>query len=173
LKATRKGLNKRQKAFAEHYIKTGDVEAAILAAGYTERRAYERGRELLLSEKVQGYIKELMDKESNGAVTAENLIAELQKIAFFNVQDLLEENGSGGIGMRPFQDVERETFASVSSITFNQRGGVASLKIVDKLTALDKLCKIMGLYNGRETEKYSHEEMAELFRTVVSRTRSG
>lgn len=63
-------LTDQQRAFADHYIETGNATEAAKLAGYSEKTAYSQGGRLLKHVEVSAYIKERMDKQDAARVAS-------------------------------------------------------------------------------------------------------
>lgn len=63
-------LNMRQRRFAEHYVRTGNIVQSAIAAGYSEKYANGLGHKLLENMGVAALIRELSDK-----IKDENILA--------------------------------------------------------------------------------------------------
>ncbi len=72
-----KGLNPRQKRFAEEYLKTNNATQAAIKAGYSEKYAANNTTKILNNTNVQKYIQQIDTK------IAKNNIADIQEIQEF------------------------------------------------------------------------------------------
>lgn len=75
-------MNKRQEAFAEHYVQCGSIVQSAIAAGYSETYAKGRGYEMLENVGVSAYIKQLSEQvRTSRILNAEKRQALLSDIA--------------------------------------------------------------------------------------------
>lgn len=56
------GLTKRQKEFADEYMKTGNATESAIKAGYSSKTAYAIGNEALKKSKIKEYINQKQEK---------------------------------------------------------------------------------------------------------------
>lgn len=56
------GLTKRQKEFADEYMKTGNATESAIKAGYSKKTAYAIGNEALKKSKIKEYINQKQEK---------------------------------------------------------------------------------------------------------------
>ena len=78
-------LNRRQKAFADNYIKTGNAYQSALQAGYSESYAKTDSHRLLENPKIKGYILErtgkILEKQEEKMIAEqEDVLRALSKI---------------------------------------------------------------------------------------------
>lgn len=56
------GLTKKQKEFADEYMKTGNATESAIKAGYSKKTAYAIGNEALKKSKIKEYINQKQEK---------------------------------------------------------------------------------------------------------------
>lgn len=56
------GLTKKQKEFADEYMKTGNATESAIKAGYSSKTAYAIGNEALKKSKIKEYINQKQEK---------------------------------------------------------------------------------------------------------------
>jgi phage terminase small subunit len=143
-------LNPKQILFAQAYAKHGNATQAYLDAGYkvTEEVARVNASKLLTKSNVQQYLKSLQKPALKKAeVTIERITAELAKIAFGDLSDVVEMQ-DGRAKIKKDADL-----SLVDGISFSESNGQAghskafSFKKSDKLKALDMLTKMIGGYD--------------------------
>ena len=67
-KEAAKKLNPRQKAFAEEFVKTGNMTQSAIKAGYKKTTAIAQSRKILENVGVQRYIEELTKKKNKNSI---------------------------------------------------------------------------------------------------------
>lgn len=142
-------LTPKQAAFVAAYLTTLNAQAAAIEAGYSEKSAHVTGHRLLSNAKVQKEIQRqaaLLKREA--VVTTERVIEEVRRLAFANAADYFDWD-EFGVRLKPSSELSAEQTAAVAEIsqTVTQHGGTIRLKLHDKNTALDKLCKHLGIYS--------------------------
>lgn len=142
-------LNDKQQRFCEEYTVDFNAKQAAIRAGYTPKTAEVQGVRLLSYAKVQSYIQELKQKLSEKTgITKERIVLELERIGFNNIQDYLDS----GNQVKDLTKIDRGLAASVAQIKIENTtfdGGekeTITFKLHNKLDALEKLAKYIGLY---------------------------
>ena len=114
-------MTPKQKIFADFYLtkaKKNGTEAAILA-GYSKKTACEMASQNLRKLHIQEYIREALDKQSKRTeITADNVLKEVAKLAFSNIQHLISvHNGQAYIDLTELTDDQWACISSVSTDT--------------------------------------------------------
>lgn len=168
------GLNNRQRRFIDEYLIDLNATQAAIRAGYSRKTASEQSFSLLRKPQIQHAIQ-LKQKElaNQAGVTRQRIIAELAKVAFCDTRKLFNDNGT----LKPLTEIDDDTagaLAMVESSEFSPGDGAGQalaitrkIKLWDKLSALEKLIKHLGLNaepkpeSGAATEN-ANEGFAEL-----------
>jgi phage terminase small subunit len=160
------GLTPKQEAFCLAYVETGNASEAY-------RRAYDTSRmkdgvirvkacEVMAHEAVDARIAELRaTMVKRHEVTVDRIVQELAKIAFANMLDFITVQ-SDGTAYVDLSKLTREQAAAMGEIVTEEytegRGEDVrpvkrvKFKLLDKLSALDKLGKHLGMF----TDKHEH-----------------
>ena len=108
-----KKLTLKQQRFVEEYLVDFNATQAAIRAGYSEYTAYSIGCENLTKPNIQEFIQEEMNKRSKKTgITAEKILEELSKIAFFDIRKLYNEDGS----LKPVTELDDETARVVAGL---------------------------------------------------------
>lgn len=84
-------LNKRQRAFADEYIITGNATQSAIKAGYSEKTAEQQGSRLLSYAKVKNYIEGQLEMLQNEKIlTQTEILVMLSEIARGNIPEIKE-----------------------------------------------------------------------------------
>lgn len=143
-------LTPKQKFFCQEYLVDCNAGAAYRRAGYkaaTDETAWVNAAKLLKNHKVRSYIQELQQERSlRTEVTADRVIEEYRRIAFANISDALDFD-SGSVNLKSSKTLPVETLAAISEVglTESEKGRTVKLKMHDKLNALEKLARHVGL----------------------------
>ena len=145
-------LTNKQQRFVEEYLKDCNATQAAIRAGYAKSGAHVNGHKLLRNDKILPFIlakqKELAAQCN---VEAKEVIDEIKKLAFANMQDFISIDANG----KPEIDLStmtRDQAAALSEVTnrktTSKEGGSEhyGIKFHSKDSALEKLCKHLGLY---------------------------
>jgi len=161
-------MTARQARFVQEYLLDLNASAAARRAGYAPRNANVTGPRLLSNASIAAAVDAAMaERSARTAVSADRVVQELAKIAFLDARLLFDENGLP----RPISELDDDTAAAIAglevSVTEDDNGRVtrvAKIKIADKLAALEKLGKHLGLYEPRNAPGTAESPIAVLIR---------
>lgn len=151
-------MNDRDARFCTEYMVDMDAKAAALRAGFKPATARNAAAwihpEHPTKPELRKEIDRLIEKRAKRTeVTAERVIAELARIAFANIDDVV--TAQGGLRM----DADRDDKAAVASVKVKHtaEGQEKEVKMHDKGFAL----KLLGTHLGLFTEKVQTEDAEE------------
>ena len=165
---------KQQRFVAEYLIDLNGTQAAI-RAGYSPRTAVKIGSENLLKPDIAREIQRAMDERSaRTGVTAERVLREIAAIAFFDLRNAFNRDGS----LRPISDMDDDTAAVVASLDIIElldgdgmpTGRLKKIRFADKLGALTLLARHLGMLNDKLTLKGDAENPLTLLIKAVQGT---
>lgn len=134
-------LSDQQRAFCAEYIKTGNATSSAKSAGYSEKTSHVQGCQLLKRPLIAAEIARLTGKfEKKSELTAEKILAELSRIAFFDPKDLFDENGK----LLDINKMPEDARRAIAGIETDLIKGT-KLRIASKLGALELGAKILQL----------------------------
>lgn len=154
MRKTQKRLTPKQALFVSEILIDGNASAAARRAGYSERTARQIGDENLSKPDIAEAIAKAQAKRlERNEITAERVLAELARVAFFDVRKLLNPDGT----MKPLDQLDDDTAAAIAGLDLAEIcdaegapiGVLKKIKIADKLTALDKLARHLGLLQDK------------------------
>lgn len=166
-------LTPRQEAFATG-LAQGLTQAAAYREAYPKSRAWKdatvwkRANELAANREVLGRVNELKAKAAAAnEVTVERVVAELARLAFFDVRRLVNEDGSP----RKLTELDDDTARAVAGLdvvrTGNAEVGVGEVlkfKLADKGANLERLGRHLAMFKDvvltGALDKLSDEELA-------------
>jgi len=139
-------MTDKMRLFADEYLVDRNATAAAKRAGYSSPR--NAGYRVLHHPEVQKYIKGQEAKlASKLEITAERVLKEVARIAFSDITDYVDvENNS--VKIKNFSGLDEDKARAVASV--KQSIEVTEFKLHDKVAALDKLCRHLGLYKEKE-----------------------
>lgn len=134
--------------FAEKYLISFNASQAAREAGYSEKAAGAIGHDLLKLTEMQVYLQMILKERSKKTgITAERVVEEIAKIAFHNVQDLLDYFD----GKVYFNNLEDMQFPEIikaitikeqkNKLTGKMEGRITKIEVYDKVKALELLGK--------------------------------
>jgi phage terminase small subunit len=155
-----KGLTKKQEVFVAEYLTDFNGTRSAIAAGYSEKGAEVTASQLLRNPKVKEQIERKSQKRLDKLdITAEKVLQEIAKLAFFDPRKLFNNDGSAKqIG--ELDDVTAAALAGVEIFEeFEGRGEERTMtgytkkfKLADKGQNLERLGKHLKLF----TDKIEH-----------------
>ena len=138
----------QQRAFCEEYVIDFNGTRAAKAAGYAPGSAHVTATRLLKRDKIQGYVRFLTSEASRKTgITKQMVLEELGRLAFSDIGELVEWNETT-VRLKDSSTVPIDARLAVASVsqTVSKLGVSRKIKLHDKLGALDKLAKHLGLY---------------------------
>lgn len=143
-------LTERQAAFVREYLVDLNAAAAARRAGYSEKTARAIGAENLTKPDIVAALQEEMLKRSKRTeITADRVLAEYAKIAFFDIRKLLDDEGNP----KPIGELDDDAAAAISGLDVAKMAvdgtdvetSVIKYKLADKIKALDSIAKHLGM----------------------------
>ena len=154
-------LTDKQARFIEEYLIDLNATQAAIRAGYSEDSARNIGSENLSKPDIQESIAAAMQERSERTeITQDRVLRELARVAFANIRELFEWD-EGRACFVPSKNLTEDQSAAISEVWsetvrfYNEETDVAEtkvklkLKTYDKLSALEKLGKHLGLFVDR------------------------
>jgi phage terminase small subunit len=146
-------LTIKQEAFAKAYLETGNASEAYRQAypnstKWKPAALHVKASEMLSNGKVSVRIEQLQAAaQKRHEVTVDRVLAEYVKIAFVDAGDYFDW-GPDGVTVRRKSDLTPEQRAVVAEVsqTVTEKGGTIRVKLHDKLNALEKLGKHLGMF---------------------------
>lgn len=154
-------LEPRQRRFVEEYQLDLCGKGAAIRAGYSARGAEVQGHRLLSNAKVQAAIREGARRRATKLeIRAEAVIRELALIGFSDIRRYMSWDDDG-LRLTPSSELTRDETAVIADVIVKRRRvrgangelgeqRVTSVRLHDKLHALDLLAKHLGLFDGPE-----------------------
>ncbi len=149
-----------QARFIEEYLVDLNAAAAARRAGYSKRTAMQKGYALLQMPEIQEAVTVAMQARSERTeITADQVLKELAKIGFANAGDFFEW-GPDGITVKPQADLTPDQQAAVAAVseTKTEKGGTVKIKMHDKLGALEKIGRHLGMFTDNVNVHFPHED---------------
>src|SRR5947209_17763539 len=152
-------LTPKQERFVAEYLVDLNATAAATRAGYSPKTARSIGEENLTKPDIQAAIQAGRTRQAgNAEVEAVDVLRELSLLAFSDLGQILDFTGEQ-VKLRPAHDIPETARRLLSSMKvkryFEGHGEeareveVTEFKHWDKLSALDKLARHLGLLKDR------------------------
>ena len=156
-------ITDKQRAFVDEYLI--DLNAtraykAIYKSCKKDETARVNGSRLLTNANVAAYLAQRQrDIQRRTEVTQDKVVQELAAIAFADIADYVQVKDHGGLPMVeivPTEDIPADKRAAIASIKQGNNG--IELKLHNKLDALDKLGRHLGMFKG---DNAGNEDLAD------------
>ncbi|MGG1339895.1 terminase small subunit [Bacillus toyonensis] len=180
-------LSERERLFCLYYVKYFNGTQAALKSGYSKDGAHVQASRLLRRERVSSYIKEIKGELiENVFVEAMDVLKEYIKIAFADITNYVnfgqrevefeDDDGNQFTRMMNYVDLHEADMVDGSLITEVKQGkdGV-SIKLADKMKALDKLAQYFDLVPDnfkRQIEEERHRMQMEVQKVQAEKTKA-
>ncbi len=145
-------ITPRQKAFAEAYCSNGfNAAAAARSVGYSSKVARQVGHRLVRERPVHEFIQQAL---SERGLTRERVLDELAAVAYANLGTLeplisgrmtLAEAQTAGLPVTAIKRFQAKRRRTADGVEFDD----IVLELHPKTESLDKLAKVLGLYDDR------------------------
>lgn len=154
-------LTPREKDFVEAYVAIPNATQAAIKSGSPAASASSRGYELLSKKHIQKAIEEgFCAKSKRNELNADDILRELKFLAYLDPRKLFNPDGSP----IPIQDLDEMTAKAIAGVEvaeifegFGQDrvfvGYLKKYKLVDKLAAVDKVMRYLGLFHKDNKQK--------------------
>jgi phage terminase small subunit len=135
-------LTPKQAMFIAEFLIDGNATRAAAKAGFAEASAHVTGARLLKNAKVAAAIQERQSaRQAKLEVTAERVLEELAKLAFYDPRDLFDEQGH----MKPITELDDISRAAIAGLDTERKDTKTSSTIVKKVKLADKGQNLEGL----------------------------
>jgi phage terminase small subunit len=162
-----KELTRKQELFVAEYLTDLNATRAAIAAGYSKKTACEQGARLLANVKIAQQIAAKHGKRLGKLeISAEKVLQELAKLAFYDPLDLFESDGS----VKQIKDIDPITRMAIAGLEVcelfdgageqkHAYGLLKKIKLADKGTNLERLGKHLKLFTDKtESSETLHVE---------------
>ncbi|WP_130731239.1 terminase small subunit [Komagataeibacter xylinus] len=140
-------LTPKQARFVQEYLIDLNATQAAIRAGYSSKAANREGARLLANVDIESAVQNAMAARATRTLVSQDLIIrELARIAFSDIRGLLDDEGK----MLPVSEWPADLAACVSSLKDGDAG--REVKMWDKMSALEKLMKHMGMFETDNTQ---------------------
>lgn len=169
-------LTPRQEAFVERYLVHYNGNQAAIEAGYVAKNAKQQASALLQHPAVIAHLAERRRAVREEArIDRESVLREMGRIAFLDIRKLYGPSGA----LLPPHEWPDDVAAAVVALESQEirgtdgevLGEVRKLKLADKLGALDKLMRHLGLYEA-DNKQSSLDSMVNELRSVMQGART-
>lgn len=150
-------MTPKQALFVQEYMVDANATQAAIRAGYSARTAQRIGSENLSKPVIAEAIAKARNERSERTkITADDVVEELARIGFANMGDFVQPDGRPKL--EALSSCQWAAVSEITSETYMEGKGEDArpvkrvrIKLHDKLAALDKLARHLGMYNGKLT----------------------
>ncbi len=148
-------LTPKQAAFVGEYLVDLNATQAAIRAGYSKRAARQMADENMSKPAIAEAIAAAkFERSRRTKISSDRVLQELACIAFFDIAKAFTPDG----GLLPLDQMDEDTRRVLAGLEVNELfadgkhiGNLKKVKIADKLVALDKLARHLGLLSDRIT----------------------
>lgn len=149
-------MTPKQEAFCREYLIDLNGTQAAVRAGYSKRTANEQAVRILANVSVRSRIEELMrERNSRVEITADRVLKELARIAFFDIRKLYDDSGN----LKNPKDLDDDTAAALVGIDIQETtiGGddgapvitTRKAKVIERTGALTLAMRHLGMLTDK------------------------
>lgn len=148
--SAQKAANVRRALFVEAYLTNGmNATKAAIACGLSRKTATSSGQRMLKRPDIAAMVAERARTiVTEARLSTERWARELASIAHFDPGELYRPDGT----LIPLRELPEHVRRAIASVEPASHGGV-KIKFWDKLAALDKIGKHLGLLKGDDQQK--------------------
>lgn len=167
-------LTPKQERFCQEYLIDLNATQAAIRAGYSAKTADVQAARLLGNVQVQRFVDDLKkERAAVTGITAERVLTEIAKLAFFDPRKLLNNDGTP----KGIHELDDDTAAAVAGVEVVTKGNddvgyadILKIKIADKGQNLERLGRHLKLF----TERIEVTDASDLAnRMAEARARAG
>lgn len=142
--------NIKHEMFCQEYLKDFNGTRSAIDVGYSEHTAHVQASKLLKKTKIADRIRYLYRKRSQRVqASADDVVRELQKLAFSNIMDYVAIDSRGNIKFKSGdQMLNTEAISEIEITTGKVKK--KKIKLHDKIRPLEKLMQHLGIDNPVE-----------------------
>lgn len=166
-------LTDKQSKFCQEYLIDLNGAKAAIRAGYSAKTADQIAFQLLKKTSVSERISFLQqNRQKRTEITADMVVSELAKIAFFDIRKIFDDNGNL-ISPTQLDDSTASAISSIKSRVEKQSGEaddwaeVKEYKANDKLRALEMLAKHLGILERKQIEEPLHDNVYQISKAIA------
>lgn len=139
-------LTARQARFVAEYLIDLNATQAAIRAGYSERTAKSQGQRLLTDVDVAEAIQAAQAKRATRTqISQDRVLSELARIGFADLRKAVDWSG-GTVTLKDSTAIDDDTALALSEVSQGPNG--IKIKLHDKIAALDKLARHLGMFKG-------------------------
>jgi hypothetical protein len=165
-------MNRKQQLFVREYLVDLNAAAAAIRAGYSKKTARQQAARLLTNV----YISTEIEKATQArlqklAITADNVIQELGRLAFFDVRKLFAPDGS----LLPLHKLDRDTAAGIAGFELVQveipHRLLRGIRLLGRIEGMHSIaCHLAGFSDKEKAKK--RKEFGAIYASILGTARA-
>ena len=151
------GLTPKQQRFVDEYLVDLNATQAAIRAGYSAKTAGSIANETLTKPEIAAAIQQAMqDRSDRTQITADAVLQELGRIGFSDMR-VFATWGANGVTLNESASLKDDSARCVAEVseTRTKDGGAIRFKLHDKVAALEKIAKHLGMFGEKASEDFS------------------
>lgn len=145
-------LTPKQARFVEEYLVDLNGAAAVRRAGYKHKRPDALAYDLLRKQEICDALNAAQrERSARTGITADRVLKEIARVAFADPRQVMSW-GPNGVALRDSKELSDDQAAAVAEVSetwTDNGGGSRKVKLHDKVAALEKLARHVGLYEEK------------------------
>lgn len=138
-------LTPAQEAFCREFVRLHKAKQAAIAAGFSAHSASQQANRMLKMDRIDQRIRQLEAAKRNSyRANRDEWLAEVSKIAYGDVKNVIESVDATGVKLKPFSQIDGTLISSFSTKSNGIGGAFVDVKGHDKMKALEMLGKHLG-----------------------------
>ena len=101
------------------------------------------------------------NRSARTAISADRVLRELAAIAFLDPRRLMRQDQEGNVRLAPLDEISDEDAAAIASVQ-KGKGGCVQIKTCDKLNALEKIGKHLGMFREQVDQRMLINAMPDI-----------
>lgn len=136
-------LTNKQSRFVKEYLVDLNATQAAIRAGFSEKHANRAGAQLMANEAVASEIQKGMNKRAERLeIKSDDVLREIMRIAFLDLS-----GAYGEMGLLPIRLMPENVRRAIAGVKYDENG-IAEVKTIDKIRALELLGKHLKLFSA-------------------------
>jgi len=151
----------KQARFVEEYPVDYNATQAAVRAGYSKKMAGRIGYQLLENPRVRAAIQAAQkERSARLGINADRVIQELAILGFADLAEFVDW-GPNGVTLRESSALDKAKRRAIVEVSETRFG--VKIKLADKNSALEKLCRHLGIYDANSGRKDGDDDRVVVY----------
>jgi hypothetical protein len=150
-----KRMNRKQQLFVREYLVDLNAAAAAIRAGYSRKTARQHAARLMTNVNISAEIeKATASRMQRLDITADKVLQEIAKLAFFDIRNLFNPDGS----IKPIHELDASTSAAIRGFEcferkINLNVFMQRVRSLARLEGMQLFSQLVGIVSDEYKEK--------------------